>query len=236
MYRFLRFPGGRFKAVTLSYDDGCSHDPRFLQTINRYGLRCTFNLNSDRLLAGQDLTVEQVHGLLADGHEVAVHGAHHLANGAVSPLDGIRDVLHCRETLEKTLGRIIRGMAYPDTGITRFENGTDYATVRAYLQNLGIVYARTLHGDNDRFELPTDWYAWMPTAHHNNPALKAYMDTFLALDEAKLYRSHYYPRLFYLWGHSYEFDRNQNWDLLDTIGQTLGGHDEIWYATNIEIY
>jgi hypothetical protein len=76
----------------------------------------------------------------------------------------------------------------------------------------------------------------MPTAHHTNPALKAYMDTFLALDEAKLYRSHYYPRLFYLWGHSYEFDRNQNWDLLDTIGQTLGGHDEIWYATNIEIY
>ena len=45
-----------------------------------------------------------------------------------------------------------------------------------------------------------------------------------------------YPRLFYLWGHSYEFERNKNWELLDDICKKLAGRDDIWYATNIEIY
>lgn len=235
-YRFLRFPGGKTKAVTLSYDDGCPADARLWQTINRYGLKCTFNLNSERLLAGESLTVEQAKGLLADGHEVAVHGAQHRANGVTAPVDGIRDVLLCREALEQTFERIIRGMAYPDTGINRFMHGVDYQTVRSYLTALGIVYARKTGGDNNLFELPTDWLAWGPTAHHNNPKLLEYIDEFLSIDVDALYRSKRYPRLFYLWGHAFEFDNNSNWELLDQIGEKLGGHEDIWYATNIEIY
>lgn len=235
-YRFLRFPEGKGKAVTLSYDDGSIHDLRLLEIINRYGLKCTFNLNSDRLLSGKGLTVEQVNSLLADGHEVAVHGARHKAPGLVSAIDGIRDVLVCREVLEQTFGRIIRGMAYPDSGIRRFCNESSYGTVRNYLKDLGIVYSRTLGGDNDEFELPTDWLAWMPTAHHNNPQLAEYMDKFLAIDPDTGSCARRYPRLFYLWGHSHEFHNQDNWEVLEHIGETLGGRDDIWYATNMEIY
>ena len=235
-YRYLRFPEGKGKAVTLSYDDGSIHDLRLSEIINCYGLKCTFNLNSDRLLSGKGLTVEQAKGLLADGHEVAVHGARHKAPGLVSPIDGIRDVLVCREVLEQTFGRIIRGMAYPDSGITRFCNESSYETVRSYLKDLGIVYSRTLGGDNDRFELPTDWFAWMPTAHHNNPQLAEYMEQFLTIDPDSGYCARRYPRLFYLWGHSHEFHGHNNWDILEDIGKTLGGKDDIWYATNMEIY
>ena len=39
-----------------------------------------------------------------------------------------------------------------------------------------------------------------------------------------------------MWGHAFEFDRDDNWDLLDKIGEALGGHDDVWYATNMEIY
>lgn len=52
-YRFLRFPEGRAKAVTFSYDDGCRDDIRFARTIDRYGIKCTFNINS-RLLGNSD--------------------------------------------------------------------------------------------------------------------------------------------------------------------------------------
>ena len=45
-YQFLRFPGGKAKAVTLSYDDSTKDDIRFLETINKYNLKCTFNLVS----------------------------------------------------------------------------------------------------------------------------------------------------------------------------------------------
>ena len=43
-YQFLRYPGGLCKAVTLSYDDGAKADARLAETLNRYGLKCTFNL------------------------------------------------------------------------------------------------------------------------------------------------------------------------------------------------
>ena len=238
-YRFLRFPEGRGKAVTLSYDDGCVYDVKLAEIIDRYRLKCTFNLNSKSLLSnanGSRVTLEQARGFLLSGHEIAVHGEKHKAPGLVSPLEGIRDVLYCREALEQTFGRIIRGMAYPDSGITRFVSGHKYEDVRNYLKDLGIAYSRTLGQDNDKFELPTDWYAWMPTAHHVNPLLDEYMNEFLAIDPDSGYTARRYPRLFYLWGHSYEFNNQNNWELLEHIGETLGGKDDIWYATNIEIY
>ena len=235
-YRFLRFPGGVGKAVTLSYDDGPVYDVQLAEIIDRHGLKCTFNLNSKWLHLERKIKVEQIKNFLDNGHEVAVHGAEHLANGLVDPIDGIRDVLECREVLESTFARIIRGMAYPDCGVNRFSPGIDYGTVRNYLKNLGIVYARVAGGDNDRFELPSDWLRWVPTVHHINPELMDYVDRFLNINVNAPYHADRHPRLFYLWGHSYEFNDMDNWDLLENVSAKLGGRDDIWYATNIEIY
>lgn len=237
-YQFLRFPGGRGKAITFSYDDGCPQDIRFAQTLTKYGLKCTFNLNNDEMRGEKALTREQIEeNMLSAGHEIAVHGQFHRAEGCVRPIEGIRDVLACRTQLESKYGRIIRGMAYPDCGITRFHNGTDYQKIKNYLTELDIVYSRTLGGDNDRFELPTDWHAWMPSVHHNNPKTLEYADKFLAINLAPtVYHAARQPRLFYIWGHSYEFDRQNNWDLLDTLCEKISGKDDVWYATNIEIY
>ena len=44
------------------------------------------------------------------------------------------------------------------------------------------------------------------------------------------------PRLFYLFGHSYEFNDDGNWDYLEEFCKRAGGHKDVWYATNIEIY
>ena len=42
--------------------------------------------------------------------------------------------------------------------------------------------------------------------------------------------------MFYLWGHSYEFDNNDNWNVIEKFAEYAGGHENVWYATNIEIY
>lgn len=181
-YKFLRFPGGKPKAVTLSYDDGVPEDRRFSDTITKYGIKCTFNLNNDELRKNnyQKAEIEEI--FLSRGHEVAVHGAMHRAEGTLRPIEGIRDVLDCRLELESKLGIIVRGMAYPDSGITYFTNNADYESVKAYLKSLDIKYSRTLAGDNDLFALPSDWYAWMPTAHHKNPKIMEYAEEFVNLD------------------------------------------------------
>ncbi len=236
-YKFLRYPGGKAKAVTLSYDDGCPEDVRFSDTITAAGLKCTFNLNGEKLRWGNLSKETVIEKFLDRGHEIAVHGLNHKAPGNCTPIEGIRDVLDCRLELEERYGMIIRGMAYPDSGITRFANNATYGSIKNYLTDLGIVYSRTLGGDNNRFELPADWHAWMPSAHHSNPKVLELIDEFLKIDlSPRTHGAHRTPRLFYLWGHSYEFERNGNWELLDEICSKLGGRDDIWYATNIEVY
>ena len=236
-YCFLRFPEGKLKAVTLSYDDGDLSDLRLARLLEQHGMKGTFNVCSGTFdregrMKPQELREE----ILGRGHEVAVHGERHLAPGAAeSTATAIADVLNCRRDLEAHLGGIIRGMAYPDSGITKMHNGNDYATIRAYLQDLGISYARTLAGDNDAFMLPTDFYAWMPTAHHINPSLDEYVEKFLAIREEELRGASLYPRLFYLWGHTFEFEREGNWDLIERFCERMAGHGDTWYATNGEI-
>ena len=237
-YLHMRYPGGKPKAVTLSYDDGVIQDFTLVLIADAYGLKCTLNINSAFVAeaeGGDKLTWEQIRALVACGNEAAIHGRRHIAPGTASTLMGLRDVLDCRLEMERKLGLIVRGMAYPNGGITRFTGGSDYDTVRRYLMDIGVAYARSLGADNNRFLLPEDWYNWIPTAHHENPKVLEWAREFAELRVPDLYFDNRYPRLFYLWGHSYEFDRNGNWDRLREICKTLGDRDDIWYATNIEI-
>ena len=227
----MRYPGGKSKAVTFSYDDGVEQDKRLSDIFTKYGMKGTFNLCQPKFTKEE---AEQY--FFSRGHEIATHGALHRASGNVRAIDGIRDVLDCRLALEEGYDRIIRGMAYPDTGITIMGNFVGYERIKSYLTDLDIAYARTLGGDNDSFALPEDFHAWLPTAHHKNPDLPGYIDKFLALDlSTNLYHARRQSRLLYIWGHSYEFDRDGNWDLIETICRRLSGNDEIWYATNMEI-
>ena len=43
-------------------------------------------------------------------------------------------------------------------------------------------------------------------------------------------------RLFYVWGHSYEFDKDNNWEIIENFAEYVGKREDVWYVTNIEIY
>ena len=85
---FMRFPGGKSKALTLSYDDGVEQDIRLIEIMQKNGLKGTFNINSG-LYAPEGkvypegtihrrMTKSQVIDLYTDsGMEVAVHGLTH---------------------------------------------------------------------------------------------------------------------------------------------------------------
>ncbi len=237
-YRLLRFPNGKTKAVTFSYDDGSRHDIRLCDTLNRYGLKCTFNLVGSKFDQGTSaLTKEYVENeILGRGHEIANHGYEHRALDVQRPIEAVREILDCRLVLEREFGRIIRGFACPDRSINRFKTPDIYERVRRYMVDCDLAYARSTGGDNDAFALPEDWFHWIPTAHHDNPALFDYIDRFLSEDVNAQYRSRRGPRLFYLWGHAHEFENKGNWERLDEICQRLSGHEDVWYATNMEIY
>ena len=77
----------------------------------------------------------------------------------------------------------------------------------------------------------TDWLRLKATCHHGDPMLEELCTRFL---EQTPRRDE--PALFYLWGHSYEFEANDNWDLIERFAARMGHQPDIWYATNIEIY
>ena len=123
-------------------------------------------------------------------------------------------------------GKIIKGMAYAC--------GSYNDHVVEILKNCGIKYARTVES-TERFDIPTDWLRMPATCHHKNPRLMELAEEFVNLKEG---RNSWWspPKLFYLWGHSYEFNDSDNWDIIERFGEYIGGREDIWYATNGEIY
>lgn len=106
--------------------------------------------------------------------------------------------------------------------------GTHSELVRRQLPALGIEYARTIES-TEGFECPQDFLQWRPTCHHKSPRFMELADKFLGLAKPSK------MQLFYLWGHSFEFAHDKNWELMEAFCEKMGGRENIWYATNIEI-
>ncbi|MBR2354185.1 MAG: polysaccharide deacetylase family protein [Clostridia bacterium] len=229
----MRFPEGRAKTLTFSYDDGVIQDIRFVGILNQYGMKGTFNLNSG-LYAPEDqnpekpsrrMTERQINELFIDSpHEIAVHSYSHPSLATLPAAAVAYETVKDRELLERQFGRIVRGMAYP--------NGSVCDDVVTTLRQCGIVYARTVVS-TEKFKLPEDWLRLPATCHHNNPRLMELAKKF-AETEIQSARE---PQMFYLWGHTYEFDDNDNWEVIEEFCDYMSGRErEIWYATNMEIY
>ena len=229
---FMRFPGGKAKALTLSYDDGVEQDIRLIGIMQKHGLKGTFNLNSGLYAAEgtvykpgtvhRRMTKKQCLDLYTDsGMEVAVHGYTHPFLEQLPVNVCTREVLKDRETLENDYDRIVRGMAYPF--------GTTSDEVVEVLKQCGIAYSRTVES-TEKFTIPTDWLRMPATCHHKNPRLMELSRNFV---ENPGNRG---PLLFYVWGHSYEFEADNNWNVIEEFAEYIGGKDDIWYATNIEVY
>ncbi|MBQ9324374.1 MAG: polysaccharide deacetylase family protein [Clostridia bacterium] len=226
------FPGHRMKALTLSYDDGVEQDIRLMDILDRSGILATFNLNSGCFSPeGTVFPEDQVHRRLSEKgalslygthahHEVAVHGLCHAHPTDLSPADRLYEFSEDRRRLEALFGRIIRGAAY---AYGQFDDET-VETLRA----CGLVYARGVHSTHS-FDIPRDFLRLQPTCHHDDPELFALWNTFVTTRSDR-------PQLFYLWGHSYEFEAHDNWQRMEDFCLTAGGHPDVWYCTNLQLY
>lgn len=223
--RYLRFPGGKSKALTFSYDDGVEQDIRLIDLFRRHGLKGTFNLNSG--LFGQfdnsrRLTADEVKEVYTpDVCEVACHGAHHGTLAACDTAVACLEVLDDRRALENLFGCQIHGMAYA--------NGSVNDAVESLCASAGIWYGRTVVSTRE-FGMPQNWLRMPTTCHHNDKQLMELGQKFLDLRPVKN------PQMFTVWGHSYQFDTRNNWDVMERFADLMGGREDIWYATNLELY
>jgi len=229
---YIKFPGGTSKVLTLSYDDGPIQDIRMMDILNRHGIKATFNINTG-LYCPEDFTRQNNRGAMklseakalyiGSGHEVAVHTVHHLFLDRLKSDEVIMEVMCDRQNIEAQYGTLARGLAYP--------YGTCNDEVIDILKKCGICYARTGR-ETEEFWFPKNWLALDPTCHHNNPRLMELAQKFVEQKSRHIGQNW----LFYLFGHTYEFDNDNNWDRIEAFAAYVGGREDIWYATNIEIY
>lgn len=230
--RFMRFKEGKSKALTYSYDDGVKTDARFIKILDKYGMKGTFNVNAG-LFAPEGtvypknqiicrMTKKEAYELYKNsGHEVGIHGYTHPFLEQLPTSQMVDEIISDRKELEEMFSERIDGGAYPF--------GTFNDDVVNVLRLCGVKYFRTVVS-TEKFDIPSDWLRLSATCHHNNPKLMKLAEEFL---DAPINRQ---PKLFYLWGHTYEFNKDNNWERIEEFAEKMANNDEIWYATNMEIY
>ena len=222
------------KALTFRYDDGVTQDGRLVSLLNHYGMKATFNLNSG-LLGREGVLVrngvETRHDKIAPGrvreiyrgHEIAVHTLTHPLLPTLPDEEVIRQTEQDRLALSRLAGYEVRGMAYPGGG----ENH-DARVARLVREKTGVSYARTVISSYS-FDPEPDLFTLRPTVYHLEfERVGDLIGRFLSAEPET-------PRIFYIWGHSYEFDAWDFWDLFEGWLKLLSGRDDIFYGTNAEV-
>ncbi len=225
---------GLKKAVTFSYDDGITQDQRLIEIFDKYGLKATFNINSGLLgshlsLNCDNVTVahckprpDEIKKIYAN-HEVAVHTLTHPMLPELSDEEIIRQVEEDRKALTEIVGYNVEGMAYPCGG----ENNND-RVAEIIKNNTGVRFARTITS-NYSFDLQDNLYRFNPTVYHREiGAMERLAEEFLRLEPTE-------PKIFYIWGHAYEFDIKNEWGWFEDFCKEISGRKDIFYGTNSQV-
>ena len=225
----------QLKAVTFSYDDGVLQDFRMVELLNQYGLKATFNLNSQVLgtrgvleMEGKRIAHYKIHEqdvkTLYAGHEVAAHTLTHPNLTTLSDEEVLRQVVEDQKNLSVLVGVPVVGLAYPCGG-----KNHDERVATLIREHTTIQYCRTILS-NGNFDPQEDLYRFQPTAFHLE------FDKLVTLGKEFVESTPKTPQIFYVWGHSYEMDCHpENWQKLEEFFKLISGKKDIFYGTNQEV-
>ena len=226
----------KMKAVTFSYDDAVTQDIRFINLLNKYGLKCTFNLNSELLgkpnmLAREGMPIShyKIHprdvAKVYEGHEVAVHTlTHPNLTQIADDAEVIRQVEKDRQRLSELAGYEVIGMAYPCGGVNN-----DERVAKLIRENTGVKYSRTITSTHS-FDPQENLYQFNPSVYSME------YDKMMELGRKFIELKPETPQIFYIWGHTYEMDfESDNWVKMEEFFKLISGHDDIFYGTNKEV-
>lgn len=219
MELYFTYPGWKKKALSFSYDDATIADRRLVDILNKYNLKGTFNISPGRLGGERFISADEIASLY-EGHEVASHGFNHLQLNTLPPEELKAELQDGRSKLEDILGKPIVGFASP------YGQHSPYAI--SGMREAGFLYARPGHRSKS-LTIPQDLMRWFSTIHHNENAIP--------FSKELLANTAWGGKLLFLniFGHSYEFDRDNNWNIIEEVGEILANNKDIWYVTNLEM-
>ena len=231
------------KFFTLSLDDGITQDLKVIEILKKYNVTCvSFNINTglyganwdwvgpaigDPTVPHQRFTEEELKTGIYDGYEVLVHTMNHpsLKNYDKRASQIKKEVGRDADNIEKLTGVRPVGMAWPG-GDTEY---TD-TTIELVLENTDIRFARGTTSTYN-FELPEYFMKWMPTCSAIDPQCLSLAQKFIDAECTE-------DMLFYVWGHSYEFDLNNGagYETFEQLVKMMSEAEDVYLVTNTEFY
>ncbi|MBQ4630464.1 MAG: polysaccharide deacetylase family protein [Clostridia bacterium] len=218
------YPGGKYKAFTVRYDDGYKADRTLINKLNSAGIKGTFYVSGKNIDASSSsISSEELKTLYLDnGHEIANHTYNHLKFGSqladseetvVFDPYVKEDIIRGKEFLEKSINAPVTGFTAPYTSY-----GSDPNSYVQYLKETGHTYAvihemrdgdfplPDLHGTYGLFGVKSTTsqirdYGVNDSGSNGIPDIieeGGYIDRWLALSPTDM-------RLFFIWGHAHEF-------------------------------
>lgn len=200
----------------MSFDDGYREDEKLIGIFDRFGIRGTFHINSGLLYRDMRVDDDEV-ARIYKNHEISAHGFTHANFDELTDAEISDELEKDCEKLKALSGRVIRGLSYP--------NGKTSEKAIPIAEKLGIVYSRTTVSTSE-FEIPENFLYWHPTCHHlrSEEATERFLESTVG------------GELLCIWGHSVEFEMNDNWNLIEKVSKRLGNSPDVWSATCIEFY
>ncbi len=222
------YPGGKSKAFNISYDDGVIQDIRFVELLNRYGLKGTFNLNYGLMHSGftwqhecgmtvRRIPEEQVTAVY-EGHEIASHSYSHPYFDNMDETEILKELAADKFLLEKLFGREVAGYATPF-----YYYGELLADC---VRHCGFEYARISEESSD-YSVPADFFHWRGSKFHWDKDMADFVRGFLETEQELA--------LCQLVGHSYDLDVMNLWQIMEQILRWVSENSDVWAVTHIEL-
>jgi len=221
--------------VTTSWDDGHKLDLKLAKLLEKYNIKGTFYVSPFYL--ENKLTREEIKEL-SEYHEIGAHTLTHVDLTSIPIEKAEKEIKGSKIYLEKLLGAKISMFCYP--------KGKYDQRIKEIVKKNGFLGARTCNGGN--FEFPKDPYEWRITLHASNGSplmtLKIYIKTRISIKafmdwelRAKLLFDQFINKggVYHLWGHSWEIERNNEWQKLERVLQYISNRPYVKYKTNGEI-
>lgn len=227
MFKIL-YPQGKPKAFNITYDDGVLQDVRFVNLLNQYGLKGTFNLNT-KLMEDE---FEWTHSTgrvikrlsretavkLYEGHEIASHTLTHPNLQHLSREEMIYELSEDKKRLEEWFGCEVKGFAVPFD----YYDELGEECVKA----CGFQYARISKLSNS-YKPWEDFYNWRAGMYHVIPEFPSFVEGFFEAKEELAFCQ--------IVGHSYDLDTRDMWEQMEAILKRVSEDDSILPMTHGEV-
>lgn len=222
------YPNGKAKAFNITYDDGVLQDVRFVALMNKFGLRGTFNLNSQLMeeefawTHPNGMTVKRlptnVVAELYQNHEVASHTLTHPYLSQLTEPEILHQMARDKENLERITGKPVLGFAGP------FHHWN--SMIADCAKKCGFEYARNAE-ERYCYAPAEEYYYWSAGTYHVMPGFRDFVEGFFHTDEELA--------LCQIVGHTYDLDAENMWEYMQSLLKRVAEDESIASMTNLEL-